>query len=317
MGELSKKIGEHGEKVVLEFLKMIGWAAPGDGETLQCNKPDKHAKKEGSPRTTHGIDLFFPHKSQLEDFTISNAIISVKYTSKPYPNPPNSKFKEHITDLSQTIECFARSELRDQYNQEYEGLGIRKSNDTGVLFWFSGNRNSEQDVVGKVSGVILDKDLDFSSIQVIDNARAAFIYNSILTARRIYNTFDLNFHYAFNSSNYTDPGIEKYGKILPLEYIASPIIPMRLIDKLSNKQKFCISTVENFSEDAMKRLLNFASDISQDFSQEFIFIFTQYDELEDKSIVNKCIRSLGERASIFDVKVHCSNSDFRGLVNEQ
>jgi len=67
----------------------------------------------------------------------------------------------------------------------------------------------------------------------------------------------------------------------------------------------------------MKRLLNFASDISQDFSQEFIFIFTQYDELEDKSIVNKCIRSLGERASLFDVKVHCSNGDFRGLVNEQ
>lgn len=317
MGELSKKIGEHGENVVLEFLKMIGWAAPGDGESLQCNKPEKHAKKANSSRSTHGIDLFFPHKSQLEDFTISNAIISVKYTSKPYPSPPNSKFKEHITDLSETIECFARSELRDQSNREYEGFGIRRSNDTGVLFWFSGSLDSEQDVVGKVSGVVLDKDLDFSSIQVVDNARAAFIYNSIMTARRIYKNSELNFHYSFSSSNYTDQNIEKFGKTLPLEYLTSPIIPMRLVDKKSNKQKFCISTIENFSEDAMKRLLNFASDISQDFSQEFIFIFTRYDELEDKPIVNKCIRSLGERASIFDVKVHCSNSDFRGLVNEQ
>jgi hypothetical protein len=91
---------------------------------------------------------------------------------------------------------------------------------------------------------------------------------------------------------------------------------MRLIDKNSNRQKFCISTIENFSENAMKRLLNFASDISQDFSQEFVFIFTQYDELEDKPTVNKCIRSLGERASIFDVKVHSSIGDFRGIVNE-
>ena len=177
------------------------------------------------------------HLNSYEDFTISNAIISVKYTSKPYPSSPNSKFKEHITDLSQVIECFARSELRDQSNREYEGYGIRKSNDTGVLFWFSGNRDSEQDVVGKVSSVILDKELDFSSIQVVDNARAAFIYNSIVTARRIYNACELNFHYSFNSSNYTDQSIEKYGKMLPLEYLTSPIIPMRLIDKDSNKQK--------------------------------------------------------------------------------
>ena len=86
---------------------------------------------------------------------------------------------------------------------------------------------------------------------------------------------------------------------------------------LNSYQKFCISTIEHFSEDAMKRLLNFASDISQDFSQEFVFIFTQYDELEDKPTVSKCIRSLGERASIFDVSVHSSSGDFRGLVNEQ
>ncbi|WMB74823.1 hypothetical protein RA178_09585 [Shewanella oncorhynchi] len=316
MGELSKKIGEHGEKVVLEFIKIIGWTEPADGETLQCNKPNKHARKENSPRTTHGIDLFFPHKSQLEDFTISNAIISVKYTSKPYPSPPNSMFKEHISDLSQTIECFARSELRDQSNREYEGLGIRKSNDTGILFWFSGSRDTEQDIVGKISSVILDKELDFSSIQIVDNARAAFIYNSITTVKRIYEDCELNFHYAFNSSNYTDQSIEKYGKMLPIEYLTSPILPMRLVGKSSNQQKFCISTIENFSEDAMKRLLNFASDISQDFSKEFVFIFTQYDELSDIQLVKKCIRSLGDRASLYDIKVHCSRSDFRGLVNE-
>ncbi len=316
MGELSKKIGEHGEKVVLKFIQKLGWSDPSDGESLQCNKSEKHKKKEDSPRRTHGIDLFFSYKSKLEDFSVENVLMSVKYTSKPYPSPPNTKFKEHFKDIAETVECFARSELRDQSNREYEGLGIRKSNDTGILFWFSGDRESEQDIIGKVNGVILDKSFEFSTIQAIDNSRASFIYNSIVTVERIFSDKDICFHYAFSSSNYTDQNIEKYGKVFPVEYITSPIIPMRIIDKNTGKQKFCISSIESYNDDAMKRLLNFASDISQDFSDEFVFLFTRYDENEDGASVKKCIRTLGDRATTINIKVHSSDNDFRGLVNE-
>ncbi len=316
MGELSKKIGEHGEKVVLNFINKIGWSSPSDGESLQCNKPEKHQRSGASPRTTHGIDLFFSYKSKLESFAIDNVLISVKYTSKPYPSPPNTKFKEHFKDIAETVECFARSELRDQTNSEYENLGVRKSNDAGVLFWLSGDREGEQDVVSRVNGVILDKELEFGNIQIVDNARASFIYNSISTAERIFSEQNVHFHYAFSSSNFTDQNIEKHGKVFPFEYLTSPIIPMRIIDKSNNKQKFFISSIENYNDDAMKRLLNFASDISQDFSDEFVFLFTRYDELEDGPSVKKCIRTLGNRASSVNVAVHCSDNDFRGMVNE-
>jgi hypothetical protein len=315
MGELQKKIGEHGEKVVLNFIKKIGWSSPSDGESLQCNKPEKHQRSGASPRTTHGIDLFFSYKSKLESFAVDNVLISVKYTSKPYPSPPNTKFKEHFKDIAETVECFARSELRHQTNSEYDNLGVRKSNDAGVLFWLSGDREGEQDVVSRVNGVILDKELEFGNIQIVDNSRASFIYNSISTAERIYSEQNVYFHYAFSSSNFTDQNIEKYGKVIPFEYLTSPIIPMRIIDN-NNKQKFCISSIENYNDDAMKRLLNFASDISQDFSDEFVFLFTRYDDLEDGPSVKKCIRTLGDRASSVKVTVHCSDNDFRGMINE-
>jgi len=300
----------------MKFVEKIGWSSPSDNESLQCNRSDKHQRKENSPRHTHGIDLFYSYKSNLESFSIDNVLISVKFTSNPYPSPPNSKFKEHFKDISETVECFARSELRSQTNSEYENLGVKKSNDVGVLFWLSSNRDGDQDIVSRVSGVILDKELEFGNIQVVDNFRASFIYNSIATAERLFSKEDKYFHYAFSASNFTDQSIEKYGKVLPVEYLTSPMIPMRLIDRETKKQRFFISSIESYNEDAMKRLLNFASDISQDFSTDFVFVFTRYNDLEDGASVKKCMRTLGERASDINVSVFSSVEDFRGLVNE-
>jgi len=105
-------------------------------------------------------------------------LVSVKYTSKSYDSPPNSIFKVHFKDLAQTVACFSKSSLRDENNKAFES-GIRKSNDTGVLFWITGDIDSDQDIANRVSGVVLDKSLEFSNIQIVDSARAAFIYNTV------------------------------------------------------------------------------------------------------------------------------------------
>lgn len=316
MGELSKKIGEHGEKVALSFFECIGWSSPSDGESIPCSDRVNHERKKDSPRNTHGIDLFYSYKSNLEDFSLENVLISVKFTTKPYDIPPTSKFKSHFKDLAQTIKCFLKSPLRDENNQTYEYSGIRKSNDTGVLFWITTDRNSDQDIVSKVSNTLLDKSLEFGNAQIIDSARASFIYNSIKYAKSIKENSEVYFHYAFSSSNYTDPNIEKYGKSLPVEYLTAPFIPMRIINKDSQKQIFCIASRESYNDMAMKRLLNFASDVSQDFASEFIFLFSHYDEIENKASVNTAIRSLGQKSNRIKVNVYSYKDDFRGLVNE-
>lgn len=316
MGELAKKIGEHGEKVALSFFECIGWKSPSDGESVPCSDRINHERKKDSLRDTHGIDLFYSYKSNLEDFSLENVLISVKFTTKPYDTSPASKFKSHFKDLAQTTKCFLKSSLRDENNKGYEFSGIRKANDLGVLFWITTNRECDQDIVSKVSNVLLDKSLDFGNIQIVDCARASFIYNSIKFAKNLRENSNVYFHYAFSSSNYTDPDIKKYGEIFPVEYITAPFIPMRIIDNDSKTQIFCISSKESFSDMAMKRLMNFASDVSQDFTSEFVFLFPQYDEIENKASVNTAIRLLGERSSHIKVSVYSYKDDFRGLINE-
>jgi hypothetical protein len=74
----------------------------------------KASVKKNSSRKTHGIDVFYSTRSQLQYYTLDNIVLSVKYTSNPYPVNPSSKFKDHLKDLAHTIECFMSSDLRSQ-----------------------------------------------------------------------------------------------------------------------------------------------------------------------------------------------------------
>jgi hypothetical protein len=316
MGELSKKIGEQGEKLVTNFLAILGWDGFQDGESINCRYSEKHQLKKNSSRKTHGIDVFYSTRSQLQDYTLDNIVLSVKYTSNPYPVNPSSKFKDHLKDLAHTTECFMSSDLRSQNNEDYEMSGINGSNDSGVLFWFTNDKDSDQDVVSKISAINLDKTLNFSTIYVVDNSRATYIYNSIKYVQDNFEDYDYFFHYAFSSSNYKDPDIEKYGKVFPVEYLTSGIIPFRLIHKSSKKVSFCLASREEFSEEAINRLLYLASDVSQDFTGEFIFLFPDYDKLKHEAIVNRAKRIQRDNSHALNITVKSYINDFRNLINE-
>jgi len=317
MGELSRTIGEKGEKLVSEFLTIIGWENYLDDESITCHFPEKHKRPSAKRnRTTHGIDVFHSFRSQLQDYTLENVVLSVKYSKDPYPTTPSFKFKEHLKDLSQAIECFMKSDLRASNNEEYEMSGINKSNDLGVLFWLTNDKNSDQDVISKIANINLDKNLKFSTVHVVDNSRAAFIYDSINYVRNNFINSDYYFHYAFSSSNYKDPDIHKYGRIMPVEYLTSNLLPFRVIDKQTQKISFCLSSREEFSEEVINRLLNLASDVSQDFTGEFIFLFPEYDPLKSDSILKRALRNKSDKNDPFNVVVKSYNSDFRNLINE-
>ncbi|AGH81283.1 hypothetical protein PCNPT3_06725 [Psychromonas sp. CNPT3] len=317
MGEFSRKVGEKGEKLVCELLSIMGWYHFQKDESISCHHTKKHkrsgAKKE---RTTHGIDIFFSSRSQLQDFTLENVILSVKYTNSAYPANPTSKFKEHFRDLAETVECFMKSDLRTQNNEDYEMSGINGANDTGVLFWLSNHKDSEQDIVSKVANINLDKTLNFSTIHVVDNSRAAFIYNSISYIRNNFNEYDYYFHYAFSSSNYKDPDIDKYGSILPVEYLTSNIIPFRLIDKSNQKVSFCLASRDEFSEETINRLLYLVSDVSLDFTGDFVFLFPDYDVIKHEHILKRAKRLKNDKRKSLNITVKSYNNDFRNLINE-
>jgi hypothetical protein len=309
VGELSKKIGEHGEKVVKNFLAMIGWNEIQDGVTIPCDQTAKHEAK------THGLDVFHSARSQLQDFTLDNVIVSVKYSSKPYPKSPVSTFKKHLKDLAHTLECFISSDHRVDNNSKYEMTGVRASREVGVLFWLINDIKSEQSVVPKISNIEIDKELMFSSIHVVDNARVAFIYSSISFVKNKFPNMEFFFHYAFSSSNYSDPAIDKFGKVMPVEYLTANILPFRLVNSETDKVTFCLSCFESFSEEVINRFMYLASDVSQDFTNDFVFLFPDYDHLSHHPLVMSAKRVQSKNNNKLNVEVFCYNDSFGGLIN--
>src|SRR5258706_408240 len=111
MGEWSKKVGEVGEDIAAEFMRMIGWGNAQHGVPIPCVRPEAHQVTEHG-RRTHGIDYLIGYKSPLLDAVGQNLVVSVKFSAEPYPQNPTRVFKEHMIDLAHTVECFKNSQAR-------------------------------------------------------------------------------------------------------------------------------------------------------------------------------------------------------------
>lgn len=316
MGELSKTIGEKGEKLVTNFMELIGWQDFQSGEKVTCLHPEEHKLKSSKGgRQTHGIDIFHSYRSNLQDFTLEQILCSVKYSREPYPNSPSTTFKAHLKDLAETIQCFSKSNLSSDNKDQYQMQGIEKSIDIGVLFWLNNNKSSDQDVVSKIHNINLDKSLVFKEIYVVDNSRAAFIYDTINYLRNNFKKCVLHFHYAFSSNNYMDSKVSKFGSVMPVEYLTADIIPFRLEHQDSERVSFCLACRESFSEDNVSRLISMASDVSQDFTGEFILLFPDYDELEHEKAFSKAKRNRGESAKNVNISICAFDAGFREMIN--
>ena len=104
--------------------------------------------------------------------------------------------------------------------------------------------------------------------------------------------------------------------MLPVEYLVSNILPFRLIDRDTKKHTFCLASRESFDSETINRLLYLASDISQDFISDFVFLFPDYDPIRDDKVLMKAQRLAYDKANTLNIKVYAFNNDFRGLINE-
>jgi hypothetical protein len=253
MGERSRTIGEIGENITKNFFDLIGWSHTLPNESLGCLKPQKHATKSSKKgkRETHGVDYLYSYRSPLENKTINNVILSVKNTDAPYPNNPVSKFKEHIADLAQTIECFTGSKQKSEQLTKFKHY--KKSNDIGVIFWLSQSEETYDDVISKLENCRVDSNLKLS-----------FTGHEIL------------FYYPDTSMNYADSEIVQYGKSLPVEYINSPVIPFLLKQGKGNIDTFCIAVSDNFDGEEMPELIQAARKYTSDLTCDFLFLFPNY-----------------------------------------
>jgi hypothetical protein len=283
MGEWSKKIGEYGEKVVETFFSVIGWHDLAKGIELPCINPNKHLNEKGNPKTTHGIDFLYSYMSQLVSSQLNNVVISSKYKTIRYPNSPTGLFKEFMDDLITTLECFEGSDLNYSIGNGYSYSSI---NNVGILFWLNNQEDSNDDLISIVSSARIADTQSNKTIYIMDNKRVGFILEVMKYIKTLSENFEYFFYYPNTGQNINPLFRENLGKVLPVEYLNSSILPIKLVNKY-NERETCLflATLDNFEEDDLMRLIGLSKDITTNLIGEVIIAFPDYKELDHKQIV--------------------------------
>ena len=279
MGELSKRIGEHGENVVELFLTAIGWKNVQKGFDIPCLLKDKHSITE-KPRQTHGIDFLYAYKNPLISNVLNNIIISSKFKTKKYPNNPNIKFKEYFDDLAIAMECFSLSEKKNEIANGFDGYS--QINDIGLLFWLNNNEeeDSYEDLIEKISNAQIKNEYNVHCIFVVDNKRVRFILDVIKFLKSEFQNFDFQFYYPNTGQNISPIERENTGTYLPVEYINSSILPIKLQNKDNAKEVyFALFSIDCFEKDDFRRIMGVAKDISTNLTSKVFICFPDYDEI--------------------------------------
>jgi hypothetical protein len=312
MGEWSKKVGEEGEAVAGRLLRLIGWGAVQQGVVVPCARPEAH-KRGDAGRKTHGVDYLLACKSPLSDAVGQNLVVSVKYSAEGYPANPKTLFKAHFTDLAHTLECFKNSEVRRNAAQAVKG--VTRGQDIGVLLWINSDVKGEADVITKVSNCILPDGLRYEAVYLVDNRRAEFIFDSIDYSRQLEPGCETTFFYHDTGKSFNPQLKLSDGPMMPVEYINSSVLALKMVDKTSPKRILMLSALEPFSEPGLKRLMGLAQQLSQGWCSKVILAFRDYSHLEHGNMVQAAKSCFSDARFTEGVEVHCYDRDFRSVAH--
>jgi hypothetical protein len=307
MGEWSKSIGEKGEKITkFVFEEILGINSLVENESISCNHETKHKRptaKKG--RTTHGLDGLYYLESPLEDELLDIVIISSKYTTA-YPKNPKSLFKEHLTDLAHTLECFNLSKENSEINQKFST--VTKTSLTGILVWLSNSDELNFDIKPTVSNSILNNSLEFEKIVLLDNNRIWFLYEAIYKSKMKYH--NLQYVYHNSSLNQVNINLSSYGDKFPVNYLYSDIITLRVVQ--DGKILFLIYINDDFDKTNLSQVLSLAKTYDHLNSTAHTYInYLNYDHLIHSNPVKSVLADYKNFKLDKNLTVSKFPSDFR------
>lgn len=310
MGELSKSIGEKGERIVkFIFEEILGYNSLQENNSIDCIKGSRHKEPTAQKnKTTHGIDGLVAYKSPLEDYTLDIGLISSKFTGKEYPKNPSTTLKAHIKDLAFTLECFKSTKLKSDINQNFKE--VDKTDIFGILVWLSNISSLDFDLISKVENIQIDSDLVFDKIILIDNCKANFLYESIFKTKEIYNSENIDFVYHNSGLNLTLLNEKSFGKVFPLNYLYSDIIPLRITN--NDKVELRIFINDDFSENQFSLVLSFAKSFDHlNTIDKVILLYRSYDYLLNDNQVKQVLSNFDVYRLNDNLVIKKFPSDFR------
>ncbi|MBV0398646.1 hypothetical protein KTO83_04045, partial [Klebsiella pneumoniae] len=174
---------------------------------------------------------------------------------------------------------------------------------------------SWQHYQGTIANTRIESTLKFNTIHVIDNARAKFLFESLNFIRKKYKDCD----FFCNNTTLNIASSKTHTKIMPVEYITSPIIPISVASE--NGRRFILLCDFDFSKESLILVFNLARKLCSDFSSHYEIYFRQYNALTDDPIIDEVKMSqINEDDDIIesiDVQISSYNSNFRNIKNEK
>lgn len=277
MGELSKFIGDMGEESITRFLTRMGWGGVEPNIDLPCSYPDHHKCQ------SHGVDGLFRYKSPMISDVLDNVLISVKYSKKPYPSNLTSKFKEYYENLAKAIHCFRKSRKRSDYHLQAEA---NDGLDFGLLFWVNNVPNDIKRNLGvELETSVLSKDYLHDGIILVDNSQIDFLSSSEYFIRSKFLHSEVDFLYFKTGLNGNDTS-PKNGKIMPLQYFSSSVIPYRVKDT-GGKTTIALISKEPFALSSLLSFLGLAKNMGTNLQANTLIAFPDFVESNHKQIVQE------------------------------
>lgn len=297
-GEDSKSSGEIGEKMAGALLQLMGWGELPKGIKIDCSFESEH------DRRSHGDDRLFVYNSPFREDLTEVVHISVKHNQDGYPknvDPFRKALKDHLAELATIVQC---AQLSPNVQGYIKSVNPRpKKRHWGLLVWLHSNSETlEQDRRLDLGQMHSPELSDFPAL-FIDTARASFIH-AVVTHFTSLKRGKPSFYYPrLGSIPAADPA--RSGSILPLELIASDIIPIKALD--GERATLYLYLRENFSESALKKAFNLARAFGDAWVEaEKIHIgFSDYNDSAHSNERDKALMAFSEdavRANVFSYK---------------
>jgi hypothetical protein len=313
MGEFSKTIGDKGEKIVDEFLDLLGWKSKPINETMPCEYPKKHknnSSKKG--KSTHGSDSFFIYRSPFFTGQLDHIIISSKFSDGEYGTSLPSTFKAHFKDLSYTVECYQKSSLRIQNNEVFQDIENEKI--SGILFWLSNNETHFKTSIIDKFNPNSDKELIYDTNYLIDSARASFLYDAIRNTRVNYLEYEFEFYYIDTGNNPSDSQKRYLGNKLPIQLIISDIQIFRL--QKGDEIIVALIVKDSFSKDSLNRILGLAHNIAKGLVTKINIHFPDYKSEKHDSDITRIKQGFESSNLVDSINILSYNDTVTSLGNK-
>lgn len=283
-GEISKAIGERGEEVAKKiFQEILGYENILTGLNIDCFKGLEHKLSSSkSERTSHGIDGLIGDMSELSNRTLDIGYISVKKTEKV--GYKKSDLSKHIRDIVYGLECFKKSKTLSDFKKKYSN--VKDAEIVGILIWFSDLDDNYQSVEEYLNEFNIPATLYFENLIILDNKKISFFINTILQDKNIFGKENVSFVYHNSGLN---PSIQQYyGKKIPLYYLYSDIIVLRINHNNEIILKFYYTG--EFEKDILCGMIDLAIDYDKlDSINRIIFSFKNYIKSQNDMIVNETL----------------------------